>query len=412
MGNALARVYIPDNPKLLCELSDRIILKHETDALLSPLKILDMDHMKSQTIYGSAQHVLAGQLNRDKEEAFYKRDYALGIVREQDLSMPGTVIYYIASARDILLGFYKAVTPSLGEWGFEVDRSGGGIKIIMPRNAGKLIDLANLILAKNTAEGADSPITGLDIVDFTAKNVLAEEQHILANNLSREKETAIYERDKTLGLAKNKNLIVKGTVRYYVIQVRDVLLGLNKGSEHLLGNWGFDVQHGPTPPAVKDSLKGTVTDLAGVLLADVDLLLVESSETAITNDDGKYSFPEQTPGVYTLEVSKDGYESQTIPGLDIIKDKVKIVNINLKEVGGSLFVTVRSDGMPLPDATVSIESLGLQLQTGPEGTVQFNEVPAGSYSVEATAPGKQPLVLSVNIEAGALTTMTFDLVNE
>ena len=305
MGNALARVYIPDNPKLLCELSDRIILKHETDALLSPLKILDMDHMKSQTIYGSAQHVLAGQLNRDKEEAFYKRDYALGIVREQDLSMPGTVIYYIASARDILLGFYKAVTPSLGEWGFEVDRSGGGIKIIMPRNAGKLIDLANLILAKNTEEGADSPISGLNIVDFTAKNVLAEEQHILANNLSREKETAIYERDKTLGLAKNKNLIVKGTVRYYVIQVRDVLLGLNKGSEHLLGNWGFDVQHGPTPPAVKDSLKGTVTDLAGVLLADVDLLLVESSETAITNDDGKYSFPEQTPGVYTLEVSKD-----------------------------------------------------------------------------------------------------------
>lgn len=41
------------------------------------------------------------------------------------------------------------------------------------------------------------------------------------------------------------------TGRYFVTSARDILLGLNKGNEKKLGDWGFVVDDSPTPAKTK-----------------------------------------------------------------------------------------------------------------------------------------------------------------
>jgi hypothetical protein len=43
----------------------------------------------------------------------------------------------------------------------------------------------------------------------------------------------------------------ENTVRWFVNSARDVLLGLNKGQEQQLGEYGFNVTYGPAASATK-----------------------------------------------------------------------------------------------------------------------------------------------------------------
>ena len=59
--------------------------------------------------------------------------------------------------------------------------------------------------------------------------------------------TAIETRDKAIG----PNVTTPGCLQFFVTSARDVLAGLNKGTEHKLGDWGFGVIASPqqTPEA-------------------------------------------------------------------------------------------------------------------------------------------------------------------
>ena len=50
-----------------------------------------------------------------------KRNKTLGIARDQASTTEGTLLFYLSSIRDVLLGKYKGKEQSLGEWGFEVN---------------------------------------------------------------------------------------------------------------------------------------------------------------------------------------------------------------------------------------------------------------------------------------------------
>ena len=65
--------------------------------------------------------------------------------------------------------------------------------------------------------------------------------------LYRDAETATQNRDFALG----GDSPSKVTVGYYVRAVRDVLLGIYKGNEQKLGDWGFDVDMSARPAAAK-----------------------------------------------------------------------------------------------------------------------------------------------------------------
>ena len=123
-------------------------------------------------------------------------------------------------------------------------------RIEIPGNPDDLIKLAKDLKAKHVALGVDSPIKGVkDIDQFPAKLTTADTKNELSKQLKKDAEKATQDRDLPLG---HIGTLREQTVRYWVTSARDVLLGLNKGNEQALGDWGFTVD---TSPPVKKAKK-------------------------------------------------------------------------------------------------------------------------------------------------------------
>ena len=127
-------------------------------------------------------------------------------------------------------------------------------RVVIPKNPDELIALAKSIGAKHTADATGSPLSSLNMADFTAKTTTADTQNQVSAKLYRDAGTATQNRDNALGADRS----TQGTVNYYVAAVRDILSGIYKGNEQKLGDWGFTVEqssqaHGsksaPTPAA-------------------------------------------------------------------------------------------------------------------------------------------------------------------
>lgn len=410
MANVGFRVPISRKAPEMILLGENIIIKHEADGAGSVLSVIDMPDMKIKVVDARAKNTAALQLNRDKELAYEQRDLALGIYTGQEPSMPGTVIYYIMSARDILLGVYKESKHILGDFGFEITRGGASVKI--PRKASEMIVLALNILAKDTELGVNSPLKGMDIADFTTKTNTANTKNTLALELNRQKENTFLLRDRILGIEKKQKQGSQGTVLFYISCVRDVLLGLFKKTESQLGLWGFDVQYGPTPPSGKKLLTGIVSDMAGVVIPGAILTLTPGSASVNSNNSGVYSFTSIPAGTYSMQVIKSGYDTVVINNIKIEEGTTETKNVVMKAKGGSLIVNVYHNDEPLQDATVRIQELSIEQITGIEGTVTFNNIPAGDYNVDVTAVGYQDQTKPITITAGVGDMLIFEMIPE
>ena len=115
----MPRVKLPSNPDDLIALAQAIVKKHKADAAGSPLTALNMAEMDTKTTTADTQNETSAKLYRDAETATQNRDLALG----KNLNTAGTVNYYVAAVRDVLLGLYKGNEQKLGDWGFEVSQS-------------------------------------------------------------------------------------------------------------------------------------------------------------------------------------------------------------------------------------------------------------------------------------------------
>jgi len=115
----MARVILPKNKAVAIALAQSILKKHQTDGPDSPLTPLNIADMTTKTGTADTQEKLSEQLYRDAETATQNCDIAMG----SDYTTPGTVNYYLAASRDLLLGIYKGNEQKLGDWGFDVDQS-------------------------------------------------------------------------------------------------------------------------------------------------------------------------------------------------------------------------------------------------------------------------------------------------
>lgn len=123
-------------------------------------------------------------------------------------------------------------------------------RIDIPGNPDDLIALGKKIKDKHVALGDNSPIKGVKDIDlFAGKLTTADTKNELSKQLYRDAEKATQDRDLPLG---HVGQLREQTVRYWVTSARDVLLGLNKGNEQALGDWGFTVD---TSPPVKKTKK-------------------------------------------------------------------------------------------------------------------------------------------------------------
>jgi hypothetical protein len=123
----------------------------------------------------------------------------------------------------------------------------------IPINPDDLITLAKAILAKDTTLGANSPFKNIkNWTNFAPLNSSADTSNTSSNTLYQQAEEATQARDNSLG---QSGQMKENTVRWFVTSARDVLLGLNKGSEQALGEYGFNVTYGANTSAAKATAK-------------------------------------------------------------------------------------------------------------------------------------------------------------
>ncbi|MFN7119470.1 MAG: hypothetical protein ACK4TA_21930 [Saprospiraceae bacterium] len=241
MGRRNYSVVVPKNAEKLMDLAQSILQKHYQDGIASKLPPKLMEPLQQQLELARTHHQRAAELNRQKEKLNKERDLLLGLREKQGAYTESTVLYIIASVRDILLGQYRGNERELGDWGFEVNSPKGLAQVIVPRNADKLITLAKNVMRKHYNDGEASPLKAIDWNMLSTKLYEAEMKLQEARRVNREKEKEIQARNRALGIDRGQDSKTINTVLYIVKSVRDLLLGHFRSREQELGDWGFEV---------------------------------------------------------------------------------------------------------------------------------------------------------------------------
>lgn len=112
MANSSYRVNIPKNTEELLDLAAQVYQKHTDLAAASPLNAM-VSHKWADNGPNVAPclllHKQAEELKRKAEETYRQRDLMLNNITES-----------VKASRDLLLGVYREIPKTLGEYGFEV----------------------------------------------------------------------------------------------------------------------------------------------------------------------------------------------------------------------------------------------------------------------------------------------------
>jgi hypothetical protein len=146
--------------------------------------------------------------------------------------------------------------------------------------------------------------------------------------------------------------------------------------------------------AVNGTLLGTVTDATG---ATVSVAKVTATEVAtglihesVTNESGNYTFPDMTPGVYSVTVEAKGFKKETHQNIDLPTNTSTRVDFNLAP--GSMSETVE-----VTTAPATLQTDRADISTNIEAH-QIANLPLSSgnsfQSLLNTVPGMAPVVFN------------------
>lgn len=336
------RVVIPRKIYDFLQLCGLILDKHTNDGATSKLNALDMTTFQALYTLAADADADGNAINRSKEEATQQRNLALGIDINQYSYTPNTVLYYISSIRDILMGIYKGSEQSLGKWGFDVNASSGNVSVMVPHKAAELITLGKLILDKHSTDPVTSPLASLDMTAFAALVNTAETNDNLSKQLTRDKEELFQKRNLAMGFAKGQTTSTSGTLLNLLTGVRDVLLGHYKGNEQALGAWGFDVNTSTNPtdpdtdPVVQTMVSGTVKNASTQQVIGNAAVIFNTSSgniTVFSNPLGNYEAVlnlSASENVLTV-VTAGGYQATT-ETLSVLFEQNTVKDFNLMPI--------------------------------------------------------------------------------
>ena len=121
-------------------------------------------------------------------------------------------------------------------------------RITIPRSALPLLALAKRVIQRNKKQGEKSVLTSIiDLAELDAVTKAIDEQHNLSLEHRRLAKLATKKRNQLIGKVRSK-----GSLLYFLTAIRDVLVGIHKGNEYELGNWGYNVKGPRTNNATSD----------------------------------------------------------------------------------------------------------------------------------------------------------------
>ncbi len=135
--------------------------------------------------------------------------------------------------------------------------------------------------------------------------------------------------------------------------------------------------------STKGALAGRITDTSGAVIPDAVITVTggEGARTTKTDEAGEFSLGSLTPGLYTVNVERNGFESQIARNLDVVINRTS--NVSLKLVPGAASETVQVDA-----TTTQIDTGSTAVSTNLTDTF-YKQVPVARNvgSLFATAPG-------------------------
>ena len=123
--------------------------------------------------------------------------------------------------------------------------------------------------------------------------------------------------------------------------------------------------------AVSATLLGNVTDDTGAAVPNAQLQILESStgiaHAGVTNESGNFTFPDLTPGNYTVSVESKGFKKETRANVDVVVNTATRVDLSLQpgSITESVIVTAAPPIMQTDRADVSANIESHTLQTAP-----------------------------------------------
>jgi len=147
----------------------------------------------------------------------------------------------------------------------------------------------------------------------------------------------------------------------------------------------------PGAAGTTGGLHGRVTDVesgAPIAGASVTVTSPEQAATEISSSSGSYSFLSLAPDTYTLTAKKDGYNLEQIPGITIITDQVRSVDVRMQKATKTIGrVAIRgSAGLVRSGVVSDVYSINATTQKAAAplaGAGSLNQ----AYGAIATAPG-------------------------
>lgn len=130
--------------------------------------------------------------------------------------------------------------------------SRSNFRVVIPRKADELIELAELVIAKHIADGAASKLSDLITPNLIAGVAAAKAKNAQVKQMRIDAETLTEELHQMLGIRKGQKLSDRNTIRSFTASTRDILLGHNKGEEQKLGDHGFEVNRNVRKPKAED----------------------------------------------------------------------------------------------------------------------------------------------------------------
>lgn len=124
--------------------------------------------------------------------------------------------------------------------------SKNNLRVIIPREPEKLVELAKRIIKKHEEDGVASPLRFLDMDAFKSNVLEGEKNYLEARQLMRDAEEKMAKGHFALGTGrKMRGSDNPQSAKQIIRSVRDILLGIHKGKEKNLGDSGFDVDDSP-----------------------------------------------------------------------------------------------------------------------------------------------------------------------
>ena len=180
--------------------------------------------------------------------------------------------------------------------------------------------------------------------------------------------------------------------------------------------WGvvYIPRKGETLDPSEFSVKGKITDqVTGNGVEDAEIRVVETNETTLSESNGDYLVTYLSPGNYNLEITKIGFEVETL-SVTVVAGEIAGLDAELSPVvsiGGTVAGTITFTGMPAANVAVSIMGVALPIVlTDATGHFSISGIPAGPQTVRAQLPpimGGGFQTQGVNVITGSEVTANF-----